>query len=165
VGARAEPDPNIAAGEPRIRTQLTNEVTRSKKFEGLWWGNGQLYINCSFAKTAADVSNIGTPREGQVWTYDPRRNRIKLRARFAPGGLFDGQDNITVSPHSGAFLCEDGDGDQAFAFARNRIAFDGGFQEFTGATFSRDGRFLFVNTQQPGITYAIKGPWRNGNAN
>jgi hypothetical protein len=57
---------------------------------------------------------------------------------------------------SHAFLCEDGDGDQyviyldddnrAFAFAQNRIAFDGGFQEFTGATFSRDGRFLFVNT-------------------
>jgi len=168
------PDPDIAAGEPRIRTQLTNEVTRSKKFEGLWWGNGQLYINCSFAKTAADVSNIGTPHEGQVWTYDPRRNRIELHARFAPGGLFDGPDNITVSPHGGAFLCEDGDGDQyviylddenrAFAFAKNRIAFDGGFQEFTGATFSRDGRFLFVNAQQPGITYAIKGPWRNGNA-
>jgi hypothetical protein len=38
------------------------------------------------------------------------------------------------------------DDNRAFAFAQNRIAFDGGFQEFTGATFSRDGRFLFVNT-------------------
>ena len=77
-----------------------------------------------------------------------------------------------MSPHGGAFLCEDGDGDQyviyldeesrAFTFAQNRISFGGGFQEFTGATFSRDGRILFVNTQQPGITYAIKGPWRTG---
>jgi hypothetical protein len=76
------------------------------------------------------VSNVGTPHEGQVWTYDPRRERITLRARFEPGGLFDGPDNITVSPHGGAFLCEDGDGDQyviylddenrAFAFANNR---------------------------------------------
>jgi secreted PhoX family phosphatase len=166
------PDPDIAGGQPKIRTQLTDQVTRSKKFEGLWWGRGQLYINCSYAKTAADVSNIGTPHEGQVWTYDPRQERIALHIRFEPGGLFDGPDNITVSPHGGAFLCEDGDGDQyviylddenrAFAFAKNRIAFDGGFQEFTGATFSRDGRFLFVNTQQPGITYAIKGPWAKG---
>jgi secreted PhoX family phosphatase len=95
--------------------------------------------------------------------------------RFEPGGLFDGPDNITVSPHGGVFLAEDGDGDQyviyvdkrnqAFAFAKNRIQFNGGFQEFTGPTFSPDGRFLFVNTQQPGITYAITGPWSGGRAN
>ena len=166
------PDADIAGGQPRTRTQFTTEVTRSHKFEGIWWEDGQAWINCSFAKSAADVGAVGTPHEGQVWTYDPRKERITLHIRFEPGGLFDGPDNITVSPNGGAFLCEDGDGDQyviyldeknrAFAFAQNRISFGGGFQEFTGATFSRDGRILFVNTQQPGITYAIKGPWRAG---
>lgn len=31
--------------------------------------------------------------------------------------------------------------------------------EWTGATFSPDGQWLFVNVQTPGITFAITGPW------
>jgi hypothetical protein len=31
--------------------------------------------------------------------------------------------------------------------------------EFAGATFSPDGKWLFVNLQIPGATYAITGPW------
>ena len=31
--------------------------------------------------------------------------------------------------------------------------------EFAGACFSPDGRTLFVNSQNPGITFAIWGPW------
>jgi hypothetical protein len=34
--------------------------------------------------------------------------------------------------------------------------------EFAGATFSPLGRYLFVNIQTPGITFAIEGPWRKG---
>ncbi len=33
-------------------------------------------------------------------------------------------------------------------------------QEWAGATFSPDGRWLFVNIQTPGITFAITGPWQ-----
>ena len=35
-------------------------------------------------------------------------------------------------------------------------------REFAGATFSFFGRFLFVNIQTPGITFAITGPWKDG---
>jgi len=35
-------------------------------------------------------------------------------------------------------------------------------QEWAGATFSPDGKYLFANSQTPGITYAITGPWANG---
>jgi uncharacterized protein len=35
--------------------------------------------------------------------------------------------------------------------------------EFCGATFDPTGRILFVNNYTPGITYAITGPWANGN--
>jgi secreted PhoX family phosphatase len=37
-----------------------------------------------------------------------------------------------------------------------------GASEFSGATFSADGRWLFVNLQYPGETYAITGPWEKG---
>jgi secreted PhoX family phosphatase len=78
---------------------------------------------------------------------------------------FDGPDNITVSPWGGLVLCSDGEGAQHLytvngegepaIFARN--ARDEG--EFTGATFTADGQTLFVNLQQPGVTFAITGPW------
>jgi len=35
-------------------------------------------------------------------------------------------------------------------------------REFAGATFSPIGRYLFVNIQTPGVTFAIRGPWRRG---
>ena len=35
-------------------------------------------------------------------------------------------------------------------------------QEFAGATFSPDGKVLFVNVQTPGVTFAIEGPWALG---
>jgi secreted PhoX family phosphatase len=34
--------------------------------------------------------------------------------------------------------------------------------EFAGACFDPTGRYLFVNIQTPGITFAITGPWANG---
>ncbi|MGH9533054.1 MAG: alkaline phosphatase PhoX [Terriglobales bacterium] len=33
-------------------------------------------------------------------------------------------------------------------------------QEWAGANFSPDGKWLFVNIQTPGITFAITGPWQ-----
>jgi secreted PhoX family phosphatase len=34
--------------------------------------------------------------------------------------------------------------------------------EFCGACFDASGKYLFVNAQEPGITYAITGPWQHG---
>jgi hypothetical protein len=35
--------------------------------------------------------------------------------------------------------------------------------EWAGATFEpKNGNWLFVNIQSPGITFAITGPWRKG---
>ena len=77
--------------------------------------------------------------------------------------------------------CEDGDTDNfvrgltldgaIFPFARNNVVLRGeknGFagdfraREFAGATYSPDGRWLFVNAQTPGITFAVTGPWADG---
>ena len=46
-------------------------------------------------------------------------------------------------------------GGPSYAIALNQL----NDSEFTGPTFSDDGRTLFVNIQSPGITLAISGPW------
>ena len=63
----------------------------------------------------------------------------------------------------------------SFVFAENSVVIDGPVagkpaiapndyrgNEFCGATFSPGGRYLFVNIQTPGITFAIEGPWERG---
>ena len=48
---------------------------------------------------------------------------------------------------------------------KRRVARKGdivGSSEFAGAVYSPDGRWLFVNIQYPGATYAITGPWEQG---
>lgn len=155
------PDPS--AKTTSVRKQF-DTITRSQKLEGAWWGHGKAYFVASFSH-----SGDGAARDhaGQVWTYDPRRNEIELQLIFKPGGRFDGPDNITVSPYGGGvILAEDGDGEQylvgttrkdkPFAMARNAL----NSSEFTGVTFSPDGRILFANRQSdPGATFAITGPW------
>ncbi len=156
----AIPDP-LATSVP-TRKQRT-VVSRSQKLEGAWWGDDACYFVASFART---TSGAAANHDGQVWRYDPRCNELTLVLVFTGGGIFDSPDNITVSPWGGVMLCEDGDGEQyvvgatehgtAYAFARNAL----GDSEFAGATFSRDGKTMFVNIQSPGITFAVQGPWK-----
>ncbi|MFP5393967.1 MAG: alkaline phosphatase PhoX, partial [Gammaproteobacteria bacterium] len=42
------------------------------------------------------------------------------------------------------------------------LAGDHRSQEFAGCCFDPTGRYLFVNIQTPGITFAITGPWAKG---
>lgn len=64
---------------------------------------------------------------------------------------------------------------RTFTFAENNLALDntppgrpwiapGDYRrfEFTGACFDPSGRWLFVNIQTPGVTFAITGPWERG---
>ncbi|MEU6039329.1 alkaline phosphatase PhoX [Actinomadura sp. NPDC047616] len=154
------PDPSAAAISTR---KQFDKITRSQKLEGAWWGHGKAYFVASYSRTG---DGAAADHAGQVWKYDPHRQTIELELVFKPGGRFDGPDNITVSPYGGGvILAEDGDGEQylvgttrkgkPFAFARN--AFND--SEMTGVTFSPDGRTLFANRQEPGVTFAITGPW------
>ena len=145
------------------------EITRSRKLEGMWWGDGGAYFVASFART---TDGSAAQHDGQVWFIDPRRGTIELRLHFAytPSDQDndpDGPDNITVSPYGGVILAEDGEGVQhllgstdrgeVFFFARND---DAGDSEFAGPTFSHDRRILFANIQTPGWVFAIRGPFR-----
>jgi secreted PhoX family phosphatase len=162
------PDRDAATVSTRKQFGL-REITRSRKLEGMWWGDGGAYFVASFARTS---DGSAAQHDGQVWFIDPHAGTIELTLRFAytpsdQAGDPDGPDNITVSPYGGVILAEDGDGKnhlvgatergEAFFFARND---DPGDSEFTGPTFSHDRKTLFANLQSPGYVFAIKGPFR-----
>ncbi|MGH8866963.1 MAG: alkaline phosphatase PhoX [Actinomycetes bacterium] len=161
--------PDRDAQTTPVRQQLSDgQVTRSHKLEGAWWGDRGAYFVASFAR-AGD----GSVREhdGQVWFYDPTSETVTLKTIFrvnpdpSQDTHYDGPDNITVSPHGGVILAEDGEGIQhlvgvteggrSYSLARNEL----NGSEFAGATFSDDGRILFANIQSPGHVFAITGPW------
>ncbi|GGO81355.1 alkaline phosphatase PhoX [Wenjunlia tyrosinilytica] len=164
-----------AKSVPTRKQFKDGEVTRSRKLEGMWWGDGGVYVVASFARAESPAQH-----DGQVWFYNPKRRTLTLKVLLgvnpdpSKDGAFDGPDNITVSPHGGLVIAEDGEGVQhlfgavsdgrTYAIARNELnigtADKPEFSEFTGVTFSPDGRTLFANIQEPGIMLAITGPWR-----
>lgn len=162
--------PDRFATTTSIRKQtFVKPVTRSRKLEGMWWGDGGAYFVCSFARGAAD--NSQDYHDGQVWFFDPAAQTIELKIHFEytpadQDGDPDGPDNITVSPYGGVIVAEDGDGvnhlvgtttsGEPFFLARNELDGD---SEFTGPTFSTDKATLFACIQTPGHVFAITGPF------
>ena len=107
----AIPDP--LATEDSTRVQL-NKVTRSRKLEGMWWGDDAAYVVASYARN--DDGSVGE-HDGQVWRLDPAANTMELIVQFGvnpdpASDNFDSPDNITVSPWGGLILCADGEGVQ-----------------------------------------------------
>jgi secreted PhoX family phosphatase len=168
--------PDRDARTTPVRKQFGDrDVTRARKLEGMWWGDGGAYIVSSYARDESPVQH-----DGQVWFYDPKRRTLTLKVLLgvnpdpAKDGPFDGPDNITVSPYGGLVIAEDGEGVQhlfgatdsgrTYPIARNELNIgteeEPEYSEFTGVTFSPDGRTLYANIQTPGIMLAITGPWK-----
>ncbi|WDZ83110.1 PhoX family protein [Micromonospora cathayae] len=148
-----------------------------RRLEGAWWGNDRVYV----------VSTSGGPAgQGQVFEYDPATERMRVLFASPDAAVLNNPDNICVSPRGGIVLCEDGssgeylhglttDG-EIFPFALNQVVVPAGGipgktvpagdysgSEWCGSTFEpKNGNWLFVNVQNPGITFAITGPWRRG---
>lgn len=171
-------NPDWAPGEPSCWQQASAKgAARIVRGEGAWYGNSVIYI----------ISTSGGPAgEGQVFAYDP------IAATFtcvyaSPGAeTLDSPDNVCVSPRGGLVLCEDGGGSEylhgltpdgdIFRFAENTVVLPPEFRdqkgysssnytgsEWCGSTFEpKNGNWLLVNIQSPGITLAITGPWQQG---
>jgi len=171
------------------------------RLEGCWYDEGSVFFVSTSGGDAknGDVNPDGFQEGyGQVWEYRTRgRSEGELTLIYeSPGGeALDSPDNLLVTPRGGLILCEDdasSDSDLnrnapgiedvnrligysreggVFEFAVNRL----NDSEFAGATFSPDGRTLFVNifgdsrgkvspsyTGNEGMTIAIRGPWAKG---
>lgn len=124
--------------------------------EGMIYAHGSVYVCCTSG---------GAAHNGQVWRLETGPQRLSLVAEPNELALLDGPDNLTMAPHGDLIVCEDGHDDDYLVgitpagrlYHLGRAA--AGTSELAGACFSPDGRTLFVNIQNPGITFAIQGPW------
>ena len=141
----ANPDPIPATGADGssvFTSGLALGGARFRRLEGCWHSNGRIFF---------DSTNGGNMGFGQIWMYNPSNETITLIVESPHHDVFDGPDNLCVTPGGGLIVCEDAGGAQfllgissageLFQFARNLR----NTIEFAGACFSPDGRTLFVN--------------------
>lgn len=140
--------------------------------EGAWWGGDAAW----FAMT-----NGGMKQLGQIFRYRPSPHEGTAAEENAPGTielfvepndseLVSNADNLVMAPWGDLVLCEDTGAccrlvgvtprGEFYVIGRNPTA----GRELAGVCFSPDGRTLFVNTQTPGYTLAITGPWPKSRA-
>jgi uncharacterized protein len=164
-----ERDPDDHEREPlerRGRTAPTSTraqgyragAARFARAEGIEYDDDSrcLYVCCT---------NGGPDRAGQIWRVDLERRELALVVEPNDRSVMEGPDNVCIAPHGDLIVCEDGrDRDRilgvttngrVYTIARNAVS-DG---ELAGACFAPDGKTLYVNIQEPGITFAITGPW------
>jgi uncharacterized protein len=174
-----DPDPEDAFERPHA-VYIQGRDKGAAKFRGL--------EGCSFSNGSVYMvaSGGGDKNRGQIWRYTPTGHRhgvLRLLYESTNKGNLDQPDCLTVSPRGGVVVCEDGDGGardggtnriRVFTpegtieeFARNDTPLKLGGKavgrtEWTGSTYSPDGKWLFVSLQVPGKTFAITGPWERG---
>jgi hypothetical protein len=137
--------------------------------EGIEFGRNELYFTCTSGGASQDgqvMRYVPSPREGQS---DESGGRLQLFFESVDDKVFDYGDNLTIAPWGDIIICEDryseternhlrGITPEGKVYVIGRNVFEGN-AELAGATFSPDGRTLFVNIYWPGITLAITGPW------
>jgi secreted PhoX family phosphatase len=166
------PDPDMdmmhPEGHPR-RDVTAPTSTRAQGFalgcaqfartEGIVYARGSVYFCCT---------NGGPEELGQVFRLDLKRQELSLVVEPDEHAVLDGPDNICLAPNGDLVICEDSLARRSnfvvgvtkrgtcYRIARNAHPSN---RELAGACFAPDGRTLFVNIQEPGVTFAIWGPW------
>jgi len=129
----------------------------------------------------------GRARAGQIYRFDIAQRSVELVFEADSHGRFSGPDNIICSPRGSLMICEDRLGtftsaqyiagfnarEGLFAFCQTNPHLEGVHaghklertalsSEWAGVCFSADGEWMFANLYNPGITFAITGPWGDG---
>ena len=143
--------------------------------EGCFYYQGQVFFTSKLG---------GAVHAGQVFCYHPESKKLTLIFESPSHRVISGPDNIAVSPRGNLVVCEDHvskvdktqhllallESGDYFYFCQVNADIRGEYlghklaetlpgSEWTGITFSADGRWMFANLQKPGLTVAITGPW------
>lgn len=142
-------------------------AARFVRGEGAWFADGELVFTCTEG---------GRRGIGQIFRYRPGSAEGREDEAAAPGRLMlfvearresvmQNCDNITVAPWGDLVVAEDAPDNcrllgvtpagEVYELARHSYT----DSELAGVCFSPDGRHLFVNVQEEGLTLAITGPW------
>ena len=166
------PDPDPATITPTTSVFAQGFAAGGARFarlEGAWYGGGDggSGFGSGGGSIFFDSTSGGNAGQGQIWEYRPvgdDQGFLTLIFESPDAAVLNAPDNLCVSPGGGLILCEDGSGEEfvhgltprgrIFRLAKNTVPGQEG-SEFAGATFSLDGRTLFVNVQGPGLTFAI----------
>lgn len=142
-------------------------AARFARGEGLCYAGGSIFLSATIG---------GPERLGQVFEYrvsatvgkqaDPKTDgRLRLIAQASHGDLLQNADNLTMSPWGDLIICEDtAHHCGLLGMTPSGIQYVIGDNpyypsELAGVCFSPDGKTLFVNLQNRGLTLAITGPW------
>ena len=142
-------------------------AARFARGEGLWFADGSAFLTC----TIGGAARLGQIFEYRVSPYEgtereaEKPGAIRLLAEAASDSLLRNCDNLTMSPWGDLVVCEDTGGNcglvgvttsgEMYPVAYNAYT----DSELAGVCFAPDGRTLFVNIQEQGLTVAINGPW------
>lgn len=162
-------------------------AARMNRGEGIWYAQGKMYVmdtaggavsrgaiweldlatqllKCIYSSPSPLVGNMGdnltvSPRNALLICEDAS---TAATDQFGFGqrlmGLTDAGDAYIFAKNNvNLSATQLGDAGKLAALAGDRRG-----SEFCGACFDPSGRFLFVNIQSPGISFAITGPWAKG---
>jgi uncharacterized protein len=180
----------VRIGEPQAPTASVFEqgyvlgAAKFRRLEGAWWGDRSGYFLSTNGGSVGEgqVFEYDPRNEKLKLIYDsPNANELDNPDNLTVtprGGLLlceDAAGNQFTAGERLIGLTLEG---ETFTFAMNNIDFRGFSvsqlpnpsipavdhrqNEWAGACYSPDGRWLFVNIQTPGVTFAITGPWGEG---
>ena len=160
---------------------------RMNRGEGIWYAQGKMYVmdtsggavgrgtiweldlasqvmTCIYSSPSQLVGNMG-----DNLTVSPR-NAILIcedASTAATDSFGFGQRLMGVTMQGDAYIFAKNNvnlSSNQLIITGKQISLQGDHRanEFAGACFDPTGRYLFVNIQTPGITFAITGPWANG---
>ncbi|HEY9701825.1 MAG TPA: alkaline phosphatase PhoX [Allocoleopsis sp.] len=125
--------------------------------EGMCYHQSSIYFTCTSG---------GIEPYGQIWRYIPGKNvsdggMIELFVEPNNPEILDYPDNIIIAQNGDLMICEDGKDDQyivgvtpegkLYQFAKNAL----NKSEFAGICYAPDGKTMFVNIYNPGMTLAV----------
>ena len=108
------PGPRRHDGLDAQAVHPTTQITRSRKLEGMWWGDGGAYFVCSFARFATGAPPSTTGRSGS-WTRSRTRSSSSCTSstRRATRTTIPTARTTSPSPRTAALIiAEDGEGKQ-----------------------------------------------------